>query len=90
MGFYLAAGGKNEDILAVTAGHVLFPSDEANIDYARTNSSTRRKEVLLMGAKAFKNLLTSGSKSIVLCLRSTRRRLRSWRRGWLAMTRRTT
>lgn len=59
MGFYLAEGGKSEDILAVTARHVLFPPDEANIDYARTNSSTRRKEILLMGAKAFKNLLTS-------------------------------
>jgi hypothetical protein len=59
MGFYLAEGGESEEILAVTARHVLFPSDEANTDYACTNNSTRRKEVLLMGTKAFQNLLTS-------------------------------
>jgi hypothetical protein len=58
MGFYLAEGGESKDILAVTARHVLFPH-EANTDYARTNNSTRRKDVLLMGTKAFENLLTS-------------------------------
>jgi hypothetical protein len=59
MGFYLAEGGESEDILAVTACHVLFPPNEANTDYARTNNSMRRKDVLLMGTKAFGNLLTS-------------------------------
>jgi hypothetical protein len=59
MGFYLAEGGESEDILAVTARHVLFPLNEANTDYARTNNSIRRKDVLLMGTKAFENLLTS-------------------------------
>jgi hypothetical protein len=59
MGFYLAEGGESEDILAVITRHVLFPSNEANTDYARKNNSMRRKDVLLMGTKAFKKLLTS-------------------------------
>jgi hypothetical protein len=58
MGFYLAKGGESEDILAVTARHVLFPSDESNADYVHTNKSTHRG-VLLMGNKAFRSLLTS-------------------------------
>ena len=58
MSFYLAEGGESKDILAVTARHVLFPPNEANTDYARKNNCMRGKDVLLMGAKAFKDLVT--------------------------------
>jgi hypothetical protein len=59
MGFYLAEGGESKDVLAVTARHVLFPLDEDNTNYVHANNSKRRKDVLLMGPEAFKDLLMS-------------------------------
>ena len=59
LGFYFAEGGGSEDILAATARHVLFLSDEDNGDYAYTNDSMPRKNVLLMGTKAWRDYLQS-------------------------------
>jgi hypothetical protein len=55
-GLYLAEGGGSERLLLVTARHVLFPPNESpNIDYASTNTGAPRRDVLLLGTKAFKN-----------------------------------
>jgi hypothetical protein len=44
----------------LTARHVLFPPNEGpNVDYAHTNTRTPRRDVLLLGTKAFDNLLES-------------------------------
>ena len=59
LSFYFAEGGESEDILAATARHVLFPSDDANNSYTRTNPSMPRRDVLLMGTKAWDNYLQS-------------------------------
>jgi hypothetical protein len=59
-GIYLAEGGDSSKVLLVTARHVLFPPDDGpNIDYTRTNTSTPRRNVLLLGTKAFDNFLDS-------------------------------
>ncbi|KAI6042333.1 hypothetical protein EDC04DRAFT_2970123 [Pisolithus marmoratus] len=49
MGFYFKEG---DDLYGVTARHVLLPADEDNLDYTY-KSSGPRKEVLLMGTKAW-------------------------------------
>ncbi|TFY83041.1 hypothetical protein EWM64_g973 [Hericium alpestre] len=59
LGFYFSEGGESKDILAVTARHVLFPRDEDNSDYTRTSTSKPRKDVLLMGTKAWHDYLRS-------------------------------
>ena len=59
-GIYLAEGGDSKKVLLVTARHVLFPpNDGPNIDYSRTNTSAPRRNVLLLGTKAFDNFLDS-------------------------------
>ncbi|KAG8219257.1 hypothetical protein J3R82DRAFT_96 [Butyriboletus roseoflavus] len=55
MGFYFKDG---DDLLRVTARHVLFPADEDNSDYTY-NPSGPHKEVLLMGIKAWDDYLKS-------------------------------
>lgn len=55
MGFYFKNG---DDLYGVTARHVLFPADEDNSDYTY-NPSRPRKEVLLMGTKAWDDYLKS-------------------------------
>ena len=46
--------------MLVTARHVLFPpNEEANVGYARTNTSTPRRDVFLPGNKVFDNLVVS-------------------------------
>jgi hypothetical protein len=55
MGFYFNDG---DDLYGVTARHVLFPADEDNSDYTY-NPSGPRKEVLLMGTKAWDDYLKS-------------------------------
>ena len=55
MGFYFR---DRDDLYGVTARHVLFPADEYSSDY-NYNSSGPRKEVLLMGTKAWDNYLKS-------------------------------
>jgi hypothetical protein len=60
-GLYLAEGGNNEKILLVTARHVLFPPNNGpNVDYTHTNStSAPRRNVLLLGTRAFDNIVKS-------------------------------
>jgi hypothetical protein len=55
MGFYLKDG---DDLYGVAARHILFPADEDNSNYIY-NPSGPRKEVLLMGAKAWDDYLKS-------------------------------
>ena len=55
MGFYFQDG---DELYGVTARHVLFPADEVNSDYTYSPSRPR-KEVLLMGTKAWDNYLKS-------------------------------
>ncbi|KAG8952880.1 hypothetical protein FRC04_003329 [Tulasnella sp. 424] len=59
-GLYLAEGGDSKKVLLVTARHVLFPPNEGpNVGYAHTDTSARRRKVLLLGTKAFENLVGS-------------------------------
>jgi hypothetical protein len=58
-GLYLAEGGDSNNLLLVTAHHVLFPTAGPNVDYAYTNISVPRKDVLLLGTKAFDDLVKS-------------------------------
>ena len=55
MGFYFKDG---DDLYGVTVRHVLFLADEDNTDYTY-NPSRPRKDVLLMGAKAWDDYLKS-------------------------------
>jgi hypothetical protein len=65
-GLYLAKGGDSKKLLLVTARHVLFPPNETpNVDYARTNTSAPRRDVLLLGTKAFDNFAKSTKIRIV-------------------------
>ena len=57
MGSYFKDG---DDLYGVTARHVLFPADEYSYDYTyNPSSSSSRKEVLLMGTKAWDDYLKS-------------------------------
>ncbi|KAI0247204.1 hypothetical protein BJV78DRAFT_1285715 [Lactifluus subvellereus] len=59
-GIYLAEGGDSKKVLLVTARHVLFPPDDGpDVNYACTNTSAPRRNVLLLGTKAFNNFLDS-------------------------------
>ncbi|KAL4064974.1 hypothetical protein V8B97DRAFT_2072215 [Scleroderma yunnanense] len=58
-GLYLAEGDDSKKVLLVTVRHVLFPSNEANVNYAHTNTSAPRRNVLFLGTKAFDNLIKS-------------------------------
>ena len=55
MGFYFKDG---DDLYGVTARHVLFPADEDSSNYTY-NPSRSRKEVLLIGTKAWDDYLKS-------------------------------
>ncbi|CAE6480993.1 unnamed protein product [Rhizoctonia solani] len=55
LGFYFRVG---DDLYGVTARHVLFPEGQANSQYDY-NSARPKKEVVLMGDKAFTDFLTS-------------------------------
>jgi hypothetical protein len=56
-GLYLAEGGDSKKVLLVTARHVLFSNREPNVNYAHTNISAPRRRVLLLGTRAFENLV---------------------------------
>ena len=59
-GLYLAEGGDSKKVLLVTARHVLFPPNEGlNVNYPGTKTSVRRRDVLLLGTKAFDKLVNS-------------------------------
>lgn len=58
MALYLAEGGGSDKLLGLSCRHVLIGSEEANVDYVRHPSRPRR-DVLLLGNRAFTNLLDS-------------------------------
>ncbi|KAG8906563.1 hypothetical protein FRB99_006677 [Tulasnella sp. 403] len=58
MALYLAEGGGSDRLLGLSCRHVLFGSNEANVDYVRHHSRPR-KDVLLLGTRAFNNLVDS-------------------------------
>ncbi|RDB24643.1 hypothetical protein Hypma_008248 [Hypsizygus marmoreus] len=57
-GLYIAEDGDSEKVLLITARHVLFPQNEPNVAYPRANTRAPHR-VLLLGTKAFDNLLDS-------------------------------
>jgi len=58
MALYLAEGGDSNNLLGLSCRHVLIGSKEANIDYVRHPSAPSR-EVLLLGKRAFTNVVDS-------------------------------
>ncbi|KZS93092.1 hypothetical protein SISNIDRAFT_474567 [Sistotremastrum niveocremeum HHB9708] len=66
LGFYFKIG---EDLYGVTARHVLFATTEGN-DLYRYNTSAPKKNVVLMGNRAFDNLLES-IQALIGTLRNT-------------------
>ncbi|EIW75088.1 hypothetical protein CONPUDRAFT_66084, partial [Coniophora puteana RWD-64-598 SS2] len=58
MALYLAEGGSSDKLLGLSRRHVLIGSKEANIDYVRHPSRPVR-DVLLLGRRAFTNLVDS-------------------------------
>ena len=58
MALYLAEGGGSDRLLGLSYRHVLIGSKEANIDYIRHPSGSP-KDVLLLGRRAFTNLVDS-------------------------------
>jgi len=58
MALYLAEGGDSERLLGLTCRHVLIGSAEANVDYA-SHPSGPRKNVIVLGTRAFDNVLDS-------------------------------
>jgi hypothetical protein len=59
-GLYLAEGGDSKKILLITARHVVFPTKEGpNVNYTYANTSAPRCKVLLLGTRAFDNLVES-------------------------------
>jgi hypothetical protein len=58
MALYLAEGGGSDNLLGLSCRHVLIGSKEANIDYVR-HPSRPAKDVLLLGKRAFTNLVDS-------------------------------
>ncbi|KAF8799280.1 hypothetical protein BYT27DRAFT_7221909 [Phlegmacium glaucopus] len=58
MALYLAEGGDNNRLLGLSCRHVLIGSKEANIDYVH-HPSVPPKDVLLLGKRAFTNLINS-------------------------------
>lgn len=59
-GLYLSEGGGSQKVLLVTARHVLFPPKEGfHLPYADTNTSAPRRNVILLGSRAFDELLKS-------------------------------
>lgn len=60
MGLYLAEDSSSDKILGLTCRHVLFKADEnANDDYVFAGSGAPRKNVQLLGTRAFAKLLDS-------------------------------
>jgi hypothetical protein len=55
---YLAEGGDSNNLLGLSCRHVLIGSKEANVDYIHHPRSPSR-DVLLLGKRAFTNLIDS-------------------------------
>jgi hypothetical protein len=58
MALYLAEGGGSDRLLGLSCRHVLIGSKEANVDYVH-HPSRPPKDVLLLGKRAFTNLVDS-------------------------------
>ena len=58
MALYLAEGGDSDNLLGLSCRHVLIGSKEANIDYV-CHPSAPSRDVLLLGKRAFTNLVDS-------------------------------
>src|SRR5258708_33515916 len=58
MALYLAEGGGSDNLLGLSCRHVLIGPNEANIDYV-WHLSKPPKDVLLLGKRAFTNLVDS-------------------------------
>ncbi|KAH8997162.1 hypothetical protein EDB86DRAFT_3153777, partial [Lactarius hatsudake] len=58
MALYLAEGGGSDNLLGLSCRHVLIGSNEANVDYV-LHPSRPPKDVLLLGKRAFTNLVDS-------------------------------
>ncbi|KAH9933544.1 hypothetical protein B0H21DRAFT_825804 [Amylocystis lapponica] len=61
MGLYFAEGGTSDKVLGLTCHHVLFKTDATTNDsyVLASNASARRKDVQLLGTRAFDKLLDS-------------------------------
>ena len=59
MALYLAEGGGSDRLLGLSCRHVLIGSKEANVDYVRHPSHWPPRDVLLLGRRAFTNLVDS-------------------------------
>ena len=62
VGLYLAEGGNRDKVLGITCPHVLFGLNEtvnAGYVFPSTNTNAPRKNVQLLGTRAFEKLLTS-------------------------------
>jgi len=58
MALYLAEGGDSDRLLGLTCRHVLISSNDTNVDYVY-RPSTPARDVLLLGKRAFTNLVDS-------------------------------
>ncbi|KAL5514043.1 hypothetical protein ACEPAG_2804 [Sanghuangporus baumii] len=58
MALYLAEGGDSNRLLGLTCRHVLISSNDTNVDYVY-HSGAPAREVLLLGKRAFTNLVDS-------------------------------
>ena len=59
-GVYLREGGEHNRVLLLTARHaVLPPSEYRNEPYTRKTNRSRRREVILLGSKAYSNAVKS-------------------------------
>lgn len=62
MALYLAEGGERNRLLGLSSRHVLFGPGEANVDYTAPDAprpDQHPKNVVLLGTKAYDNLLAS-------------------------------
>jgi hypothetical protein len=58
MAVYIAEGGDSDRLLGLTCRHVLISSKDTNVDYVYHPSAPTR-DVLLLGKRAFNNLVDS-------------------------------
>lgn len=66
MALYLAEGGGSDRLLGLSCRHVLISSKESNIDYV-CHPSRPPRDVVLLGRRAFTNLVDSIESKIRAC-----------------------
>jgi hypothetical protein len=60
MALYFAEGGNSDKVFGLTCHHVLFKTDGAtNDDYVSAGAGAPRKNVQMLGTRAFDKLLNS-------------------------------